>query len=226
MHPLETFGCWCCHFRRCCRVERYCLRHLSQKVFARLCTVRHCCLYRSGFPKSPGGTELVPVFWVSNVAGVRMKGSVGSVDTGISGLLFIMAVTSAMKVESTSCVSLEDAIWRSMESKILRAMPIILSHAPPMCDECGGLKVHMQPWSDRNCSTAFSSTLEGICRSLQAPMKLVPLSERIRFTGPRIARNLLKALMKLEVSRDSITSIWMALTHRHANSTAHLLLSA
>lgn len=72
--------------------------------------MRHCCLYRSGFPKFPGGTELGPVFWVSNVAGVRMKGSVGSVDTGISGLLFIMAVTSAMKVESTSCVSLEDDI--------------------------------------------------------------------------------------------------------------------
>lgn len=87
---------------------------------------------------------------------------------------------------------LEDVICRSIESKILQAMPIILSHAPPMCDKCGGLNVHMQPWSDRNCFTAFSSTLEVICKSLQAPVKLVPLSERICFTGPRIARNLLK----------------------------------
>ncbi len=39
-----------------------------------------------------------------------MKGSAGSVDTGINGLLFIMAVTSAIKVLSTSCVSLEDVI--------------------------------------------------------------------------------------------------------------------
>ncbi len=129
MHPLEMLGCWCCHFRRCCRVARYCLRHLSQKVLLRLCTISHCCLYRSGFPKSPGGTELTPVFWVSSVAGVRMKGSAGSVDTGINGLLFIMAVTSAIKVVSTLCVSLEDVLWRSIESKILRASPIILSHA-------------------------------------------------------------------------------------------------
>lgn len=207
-----------------CSVARYC--HLSQKVLARLCTIRHCSLYRLGFSQFSGRSKLVPDFWVSRVAGVKMKGSVGSVDTGIKGLLFIMAMTSAIKVESTSCMSLEDVVWKSMESNILRVRLIVLSHAPPMCDEWGGLNVHVQLWSDRNCSSAFSSMLEGICKSLQALMKLVPLSERICFTGPRIAKNLLKALMKLEVFRDSITSMWTALMFRHVNSTAHLLLSA
>ncbi len=39
-----------------------------------------------------------------------MKGSAGSVDTGINGLLFMMAVTSVIKVVSTLCVSLEDVL--------------------------------------------------------------------------------------------------------------------
>lgn len=78
-------------------------------MFVRFCTEHHCCLYRSGFPKSPGGAKLVPGFWVSNVAGVRMNGSVGLGDTGISGLLYMLAVISTMKVDSTS-VSFDDVL--------------------------------------------------------------------------------------------------------------------
>ncbi len=68
--------------------------------------------------------------------------------------------------------------------------------------------------------------LEEMLSSLQAPTKFVPLSERMSFTGPRIARNRLKALIKLDVSNDSISSMCTALTLRQVNITAHLLLCA
>lgn len=55
---------------------------------------------------------------------------------------------------------------------------------------------------------------EGILKSLQAQTKFVPRSERICLTGPRTARKRLSALMKLDVSRDSITSIWTCEDHR------------
>lgn len=95
-----------------------------------------------------------------------------------------------------------------------------------MWEECGVLKVQVHPFSERNLPTAFPSAFEGIPRSLQAPTKLVPLSECMFFTGPRIARNLLNAFMKLEESKDSMTSICMALVLRQVKRTAHLLLSA
>lgn len=64
--------------------------------------------------------------------------------------------------------------------------------------------------------------LKGVFKSLQAPTKLVNKSERICLTGT--ARKRLSALMKLDVSRDSMTSIWTALTLIHVQITAHLLL--
>ena len=57
-------------------------------------------------------------------------------------------------------------------------------------------------------------------------MKLVPLSERSCVAGPRMARNLRSAFMKLEVSMDSINSMWIALVAKHVKSTAQRLLFA
>lgn len=85
-------------------------------------------------------------FCVSRAAGVRMKESSGSVVTGTRGLAFMIAATSAMKVTNTSWVSLSFSL-RNMESRILLASPIILSHDPPQWDACGGLNVHVQPCS-------------------------------------------------------------------------------
>lgn len=58
------------------------------------------------------------------------------------------------------------------------------------------------------------------------PTKLVPQSERSCTAGPRKARKLRKALVKLEASIDSITSIWIALVVRQVKSTAQRLLLA
>ncbi|MEE6522432.1 hypothetical protein FKM82_020980 [Ascaphus truei] len=71
-----------------------------------------------------------------------------------------------------------------------------------------------------------STSLAFICNSLHAPMKLVPQSERICLTCPLIAKNLLKAFMKLDASIDSMTSMCMARVHIQVKSTAHRLLSA
>ena len=62
--------------------------------------------------------------------------------------------------------------------------------------------------------------------SRQAPMKLVPWSERICFAGPLMAKNLLRALMQLLELMASITSMCTALVHIHENMTAHLLMLA
>ena len=62
--------------------------------------------------------------------------------------------------------------------------------------------------------------------SLQAPTKLVPLSERRSLAGPRTAKNLLSALMKLSVVMDSMSSRWTALVDMQVKITAQRLLSA
>lgn len=76
-------------------------------------------------------------------------------------------------------------------------------------------------------SSVFSvASLWSIFNSLQAPIKLVPLSEWRSFAGPRIEKNLLNAFMKLDVDMDSTSSMCAALVDMHVKSTAHLLLSA
>lgn len=62
--------------------------------------------------------------------------------------------------------------------------------------------------------------------STLAAMKLVPLSDRICLAGPLIAKNLRIALMQLEVSIDSMTSMCTPLVVIHVKSIAHLLLFA
>ncbi|KAG8566207.1 hypothetical protein GDO81_013136 [Engystomops pustulosus] len=76
-----------------------------------------------------------------------MAGVSGSIDTGTRGLELMMAETSARRVIRVSCVSLEEFTSISIEFKILREIPIILSQAPPMWELCGGLKIQVQPFS-------------------------------------------------------------------------------
>lgn len=111
---------------------------------------------------------------MNNVEGVSVRGSSGSIETGTSGLEFIIAVASAMNVVRTSCVILDGPSCSIIESKIFRVMPIILSHTPPMWEAWGGLKIHEHPCSARNLMTFVSSKLEGMSSSLHAPMKFVP----------------------------------------------------
>ena len=76
----------------------------------------------------------MPTVWVRRVAGVKMMGKLGSVDTGMRGLVFTMAVTSAKKVDSASWVSCRDEMPISIESSIRLITPIMRFQLPPMCE--------------------------------------------------------------------------------------------
>ncbi len=55
--------------------------------------------------QSPAGTAY---FWVKSALGISMNRTFGYVYTGTRGLALITAVTSAIRVESMSCVRAED----------------------------------------------------------------------------------------------------------------------
>ncbi len=152
-----------------------------------------------------GGGE--PAFCVKSIAWVSIKGESASIETGTRGLLLIIAVTSAISVQSTSSERFECPSRISIESRILRARPIIRSHAPPIWEECGGLKAHVHPSLLMYLCTFVSLTTLWNSSSLQAPMKLVPQSDCSCFAGPRIAKNLRSALIQLEESIDIMTSM-------------------
>lgn len=57
--------------------------------------------------KSPSGAETAFHFCVNNNAGVSISGASGSVETGTKGLALMIAITSAIKVDKTSCVRRE-----------------------------------------------------------------------------------------------------------------------
>lgn len=59
--------------------------------------------------------------------------------------------------------------------------------------------------------------------SLQALTKLGPRSDLMCLAGPLIARNHLRALIKLEVDTVFITSVCTALEFKHVKSTVHLV---
>ena len=189
MLPGWRSGWGICHFLRGWSVERYCFFHLSQKVWAKCWICSHWCLWRS-LIQSPTGAEDKFTFCVRRVAGVSMNGSSGSVDTGTRGLTLMIATIS---VESASWVSFDVPSFRNIESKIFLAMPINLSHEPPMWEAWGALNIHLQPWSRKNFSTEVSSILEGILSSLHALTKFGPLLERMSLTGPLVARKRLRA---------------------------------
>ena len=63
------------------------------------------------------------------------KGFSGSVETGINGRELMMAQLASAK---SSCVITVSATWRQEYDGI--------PQSPPMCVECGGLKIHVVPW--------------------------------------------------------------------------------
>ena len=98
------------------------------------------------------------------------------------------------------------------------------SHTPPAWELWGGLHCHLLPSDRRYLGTALmSDDVSTPPSSLTAPKKLEPQSERNCVTGPRMARNLRRALIKLELSINSITSIWIARVPMHVKRTAQRL---
>lgn len=133
-----------------------------------------------------------------------------------------MVTTSATSVEcfmsqmSRAAASLSPRFFLPCQS---------FSPMNPPCERYGGaLNIHLQSWSSKNFSTEELSILERILSYLHAPTKLVLRSEQMSLTGPPMVRKCLKAFIKLDVLRVSMSSMWMALMLIQVNSTAHRLL--
>ena len=137
------------------------------------------------------GIEWGPVLWVSIIAGVRVD-SLGSSESGVSGLELTIAQTSAMNVDKVSCVKLFIPVRRSMPSKILQVIPITCSQTPPKWEAGGGLKARCF----YHHAGTFSTNWWPICKSFTAPTKLVPLSDLNWRTGPLIEMNRRSAAWK------------------------------
>ena len=65
--------------------------------------------------------------------------------------------TSAIRVVKTSCVRCFGETSANMASNTRLVTPIILSHAPPVCDAWGGLNSHPQPSFSRYHLTGLAS---------------------------------------------------------------------
>lgn len=116
------------------------------------------------------------------------------------GLEFTIALISDIRVTKTSCVSGRVAGVLSMLSRMRLAILIFLSHTPPICEECGALKIQHTLVLSKYFDKGPSSKLITLTFHFSAaPTKLVPRSDLISRTFPLIETNLLKALMKQEL---------------------------
>lgn len=145
MSPSWMLGRLFCHLGRLWSIGRYSCLHLSQKVLAKCWNFLQCWRCRSASMKHPGGEGELQTFWVRIIAGVGSDGALTSVEMVVRGLELIMADTSAMTVDRTLWDRWDGWIWDNMESRILLETPVIVSHTPPMWEEWGGLRIHVQP---------------------------------------------------------------------------------
>ena len=118
----------------------------DSRVLVRVSTRTFSMSFKPMLPNS-GKSESDECFCVNKVFGVRTKGESGSEDTGVKGRECTIVVTSAIYVQSMSIVIFLLLGSISMALRNLRTRPIILSQAPPKCDEYGGLKIHFVPES-------------------------------------------------------------------------------
>ena len=91
---------------------------------------------------------------------VKTSSASGSLETGTSGLALMIADTSAIRVVKTLCVRCFCETSANMASNTRLATPIILSHAPPVCDAGGGggeLNSHSKPSFSRYLLTGLAS---------------------------------------------------------------------
>ena len=92
---------------------------------------------------------------------------------------------------------------------------------PPMCEASDGFFCHLTqsvPLFSRCsliCSRSISS--KAFFDSLDAPTKLLPLSDLMNHSAPCLAINLLRAWMKESVSTAFVTSTWTALFAKQVN---------
>lgn len=204
------------HLLLVCSVWIYSRLHRNQNSSARYWTrLQRRCEYRSTGRDSPGGGPTGRVFIVKSMDGERGSGSSVSDRMVVMGRALTIAVTSAISVTKSSCVSCDPPSSKNMSSNTQRMVPICRSHAPPNCEAYGGLKRHSQPSSlTYRSNLRWSISFIVSSSSDFPPMKLVPRSLLSSDAGPRSAKKRLSAQMKELVSMDSKTSMWTALLLR------------
>ena len=129
-----------------------------------------------------------------------------------------MAVTSDIRVTSSSWVSFCALVSNSMASTMRRILPIWCSQTPPKWDACHGLNCHSQPCSVRYLSTTcLSISAKDSSNSLFAPTKLLRQSHLSFKARPRMEKNGLRAHLNELASIVSRSSMRIApLTKNYA----------
>ena len=106
-----------------------------------------------------------------------------------------------------------------MTRRILR---IMRSHDPPWCDALGVLKIYSMCRCVRFCITLRYHSSKLVFMSLCAPLKFVPLSQRMRSGFPLLATNLINPFINASDSRECNISIWTARVAKHVKMQPYL----
>ena len=135
--------------------------------------------------------------------------------TGVNGLAFNVCSTKHIVVVSSDNVSCRFPRIANIAFLQLRTS---LSQIPPKCGAPGGLNFLMSwPPARRSHIASRSHSLKHSLNSRAAPTKFVPLSLMIVCGFPRLAMNLVIAIMHASVSSPFTTSMWTALVTKHVN---------
>ena len=145
----------------------------------------------------------------------------------VLGRELTIAVTSDIRITSSSWVSFCTLVSNSMASTMRQILPIWCSQTPPKWDACRGLNCHSQPCSVRYFSTTcLSISAKDSSNSVFAPTKLLPRSHLSFKEGPRVEKNRLRAHVIELASIVWRSSMWIALLTKHVRTTPQRLLSA
>ena len=192
--PTWIFFCCVVHFlflEACSGTLRF------QNMSARACTFFHWIWYKI-FSSMLSRWTRSAVFSVRNMAGLKIWGFSGSIETGISGRA-TMAHT-AMKVTRTFCVRGLFENPNISASNTLLAIPIILS---PDTTHMRGVRRVKNPFSTVKLLVFLGTSNE------------VQQSERKILAGPCTEYRRRMALMQEELLSSSTTSMWIARVVRH-----------
>ena len=203
------------HLWRCCKFDRYSLYQRDQKLSWICCTNFHRVW---SVKRAFGGALLLSVGRECKGAPIRKcpgdstSISLGSWDIGVKGRELRHASTRASTVLSSSKVNACKPIDRLR--RILQLLTAA-SQSPPKCGALGGIVTHSTP---RVAAYALSEDSLLVLKrrswrafnSLRAPMKLLPLSEKMVLGRPRRAINLLRPPIQAADVRAETSSIWTA----------------
>ena len=227
--PILKFLCGRIHLFLACNCCRYSLLHLDQNSCAKCCVRLHLFLqYRSfSLLNSPGEGSTSLVFPVSSIRGDNGGAESGSLRVStVRGLLLIVYSASQRKV-------LNDSSSRRLPCSLIRPVMtllidlICLSQTPPKLLAHAGFLIQSM-FSLRSSALISWSSISSIAflSSTSAPMKFVPLSQRISLTNPRLQMKRLSAFMNESVSKESATYMWTALLTKQVNKALYLFTTA